>query len=151
MSPRTNASRRPATAAQRAESASQRAGSTPQRASRRPADAAPAPLVTPDGRYLIVRGRLWRRANPALPEDARERLVAELMAARREVGRALRADDERALREARRRVHAAKIALGERGPPWWADGAPDENRRLVASTAYARWYDELRKGEAPVR
>ncbi|WP_433937745.1 hypothetical protein AB3662_11815 [Sorangium cellulosum] len=107
--------------------------------------------MTPDGRYLIVRGRLWRRTNPALPEDVRERLVAELMAARREVGRALRAGDERALREARRRVHAAKIALGERGPPWWTDGAPDENRRLVASTAYARWYDELRKGEAPVR
>ncbi|WP_438031202.1 hypothetical protein [Sorangium sp. So ce233] len=107
--------------------------------------------MTPDGRYLIVRGRLWRRANPALPEDARERLVAELMAARREVGRALRAGDERALQEARRRVHAAKIALGERGPPWWTDGAPDENRRLVASTAYARWYDALRKDEAPVR
>ncbi|WP_438009696.1 hypothetical protein WME89_14045 [Sorangium sp. So ce321] len=113
--------------------------------------AAPGPLVTPDGRYLIVRGRLWRRANPSLPEDTRKRLVAELMAARREVGRALRAGDERALRAARCRVNEAKIALGERGLPWWSDGAPDENRRLVASTGYARWYGELLRGDAPVR
>ncbi|WP_437319768.1 hypothetical protein [Sorangium sp. So ce385] len=125
MSPRTTGAQRPATASPRAGGASQ--GS----------------LVTPDGRYLIVRGRLWRRANPALPEDARRRLVSELMAARREVGRALRAGDAGALRAARRRVNEAKIALGERGPPWWSDGAPDENRRLVASTSYARWYDAL--------
>ncbi|AUX41272.1 hypothetical protein SOCE26_026820 [Sorangium cellulosum] len=112
-------------------------------ARQRPATGAPAPLVTPDGRYLVVRGRLWRRADPSLPEDTRRRLVSELMAARREVGRALRAGDEAALRAARRRVNDAKIALGERGPPWWSDGAPDENRRLVASTGYARWYDAL--------
>ncbi|WP_437970131.1 hypothetical protein WMF04_12875 [Sorangium sp. So ce260] len=140
MSQRTTGARRPATASQRAGSASQRARS-----------ASRAPLVTPDGRYLIVRGRLWRRANPSLPEEARKRLVSELMAARREVGRALRAGDAEAVRAARRRVNEAKIALGERGPPWWSDGAPDENRRLVASTGYARWYDALCRGEKPVR
>ncbi|WP_437680241.1 hypothetical protein [Sorangium sp. So ce131] len=137
MSPRASARRRPATGAP-----------APTRA---PAPTgAPAPLVTPDGRYLIVRGRLWRRADPSLPENTRRRLVAELMAARREVGRALRAGDEGALRAARRRVHEAKVALGERGPPWWRDGAPDENRRLVASTGYARWYDALCRGGAAV-
>jgi hypothetical protein len=36
-------------------------------------------------------------------------------------------------------VHAAKVALGERGPVWWADGAPDLNRRLVRNTPYADW------------
>ena len=34
-------------------------------------EAAP-PLVTPDGRYLVVRGRLWRRTRPDLDPAARE-------------------------------------------------------------------------------
>ena len=34
--------------------------------------------VTPDGRYFVVRGRLWRRANPSLPTERRETLVHEL-------------------------------------------------------------------------
>lgn len=37
--------------------------------------------ITPDGRYCVVRGRLWRRANPDLPPDKRESLVRELMRA----------------------------------------------------------------------
>lgn len=96
--------------------------------------------VTPDGRYIVVRGRLWRRANPHLPDAERERLVGELMRARRDVGSARRAGDAEAEREARTRVHAAKVALGERGPVWWSDGAPDLNRRMAANTPYAAWY-----------
>lgn len=99
-----------------------------------------AALVTPDGRYLVVRGRLWRHANPALAAAARDRLVDELMSARRAVGDALRAGDADALRGARARVDAAKRDLGERGPVWWADGSPDFNRRLVQNTPYAEWY-----------
>ena len=49
--------------------------------------------MTPDLRYIVVRGRLWRRANPALAEDERQRLVAQLMAARRAVAAAKRAGD----------------------------------------------------------
>ena len=41
---------------------------------------------TPDGRYFVVRGRLWRSANPDLPEEERRQLVQQLMQARREVG-----------------------------------------------------------------
>lgn len=52
-------------------------------------------LETPDGRYIVVRGRLWRRTNPHLPEDERKRLVSELMAARRAVKEAA-GDEERA-------------------------------------------------------
>ena len=96
-------------------------------------------LTTPDGRYLIVRGRLWRRTDPRLPEDRRQKLVTALMDARRAVGRALRADPS-ALPAARAAVHAAKIALGERGPVWWDDGAPDLTRRMACSTPYADWY-----------
>ncbi len=46
---------------------------------------------TPDGRYFVVRGRLWRSANPDLPEEERRELVQQLMKARREVGVAKRA------------------------------------------------------------
>jgi hypothetical protein len=113
----------------------------------RPGAAAEHP-VTPDGRYFVVRGRLWRRANPALPAHERDALVRELMSARRAVGQALRAGDADAERAARRRVDGAKRALGERGPPWWSDGGPDLNRRLVANTPYAEWYAALGGGAA---
>lgn len=74
---------------------------------------------TPDKRYIVVDGRRWRATNPNLPEDERKRLVKELMSARRAVGAALRAGDKAAEAEARERVHAAKVALGERGEKWW--------------------------------
>jgi hypothetical protein len=37
-------------------------------------------------------------------------------------------------------VQAAKEGLGERGPVWWDDGAPDYNRRMARNTPYAAWY-----------
>ena len=83
-----------------------------------------------------MRGRLWRTSNPALSDEARESLVKDLMAARRDVGTAKRAGDASAEKSARARVHEAKVALGERGPVWWDDGAPDYNRHLVKNTPY---------------
>ena len=81
--------------------------------------------VTPDGRYFLVRGRLWRMSDPSLAPNRREQLVRELMAARRT--------------RDREGVDQAKRALGERGPPWWDDGAPDFNRHLAKNTPYADW------------
>jgi hypothetical protein len=104
------------------------------------------PPVTPDGRYFVMDGRLWRRSNPALGPRQRQLLVEVLMRARREVGLALRASDKDAERRARQRVHRAKVALGERGPPWWTDGAPDYNRHLAANTPYAPWFHALAPG-----
>jgi hypothetical protein len=98
---------------------------------------------TPDGRYFIVRGRLWRTSNPALAPDVRQQLVNELMQARRQVGLAKKAGDPEAERAARDAVDAAKRGLGERGPVWWTDGAPDLNRKMVANTPYAAWYAAL--------
>ena len=86
----------------------------------------------------MVRGRLWRATNPALPEDERQSLVNELMDARRAVRDA--GDDAGAEKAARARVHAAKVALGERGPVWWDDGAPDLNRHMAKNTPYAEWW-----------
>ena len=99
--------------------------------------------VTPDGRYFVVRGRLWRCADPALPDEERERLVRELMRSRSAVGRAKRASDRAAEQEARHRVHELKVALGERGPAWWSDGAPDYNRHLAKNTLYRDWFASL--------
>jgi len=33
--------------------------------------------------------------------------------------------------------------LGERGMPWWSDGAPDYNRRLARNTPYRDWFAGL--------
>ena len=96
--------------------------------------------VTPDGRYFVVRGRLWRCSNPHLSEAQRAELVAELMSARRAKQSAMRGGDGAAREVARLRVDAAKVALGERGPIWWDDGAPDFNRRLARTTPYAAWF-----------
>ena len=102
-------------------------------ASSRIASLCPRPLVserppypvTPDGRYFIVRGRLWRTSDPSLDPARREELIRELMDARR--------------KRDRHRVDAAKRALGERGDPWWTDGAPDYNRKMARNTPYADW------------
>ncbi len=86
--------------------------------------------VTPDGRYFVVRGRLWRMANPDLEEEERVRLVKRLMSARRAVRNAKAAKNHDAETAAHRAVDEVKRALGERGPVWWKDGAPDLNRRM---------------------
>lgn len=97
--------------------------------------------TTPDGRYFVMKGVLWRCSDPGLGPKQRAILVEVLMRARAGVGRALRAGDKQAERQARARVHRAKVALGERGPPWWKDGAPDFNRHRVKNTPYAAWYE----------
>ena len=74
-----------------------------------------------DDRYLVIDGRRWRRTDPAIPETLRVELVAELMDARRAVGTALRGNDRAAEAVARARVADAKVALGERGEPWWEE------------------------------
>lgn len=98
---------------------------------------------TPDGRYFVVKGRLWRCTNPALDEAVKKKWVKRLMDARRAVKDAKRAEDAAALKEARSQVDKAKVALGERGPVWWTDGAPDYNRYMAKNTPYADWYAAL--------
>jgi hypothetical protein len=91
------------------------------------------PERTPDGRYIIVDGRRWRASDPGLAPERRDALVRELMDARRAVGAAKRAGDATAERAARDRVHAAKVALGERGtPPWWEQSDDERAARWMA-------------------
>lgn len=96
--------------------------------------------VTPDGRYFLVKDRLWRCSDPSLSEPARAALVNDLMNARRAVKTA---KSEVETKTARTKVHAAKVALGERGPVWWGDGAPDVNSYHPKNTVYADWWRSL--------
>jgi hypothetical protein len=92
---------------------------------------------TADGRFVVVDGRRWRTADPALPGDVRERLLHHLGVGRSGV-RAARGDDG-AIAAARARVQLAKTGLGERGPAWWEQD--DAERR-------SRWESALRELDA---
>ena len=62
------------------------------------------------------------------------------MDARRAVKKAMKSADAAELVRARKAVDVAKISLGERGPVWWTDGAPDLNRHKVSDSPYAEWW-----------
>ncbi len=95
---------------------------------------------TADGRYVVVDGRRWRASDPSIPKPLAAELVKELMAARRAVREA--ADDDEEMAAARRRVADAKVALGERGAPWWepptAAGRDARIRSTVRALLWAR-------------
>ncbi|MCD2144563.1 hypothetical protein [Gordonia paraffinivorans] len=82
------------------------------------------PEHTPDGHHVVINGRKWRATDPLIPDERRSELQSILMAWRREVKRT------KGARAARDGVQAAKVALGERGIPWWEQ--TEEERR-------ARW------------
>lgn len=81
---------------------------------------------TDDGRFIVVDGRRWRATDPRIPEPLRAELVGGLMRARRLVKGGGDA--------ARPMVHDAKLALGERGEPWWEEGS-EEGRRTRLGAA----------------
>ncbi|WP_245191947.1 hypothetical protein [Amycolatopsis azurea] len=87
------------------------------------------PERTPDGHFVVIGGRRWRAADPEIPEEAATRLRGLLMRARRDVGAARRNQDAEAERDARSRVHLAKVGLGERGTPWWEQDSGERRRR----------------------
>ena len=80
----------------------------------------------PDGHHIVVDGRKWRATDTGIPDKLRAELVAELMRARRLVGSS---GDE-----ARPMVHDAKVALGERGEPWWEEPTDEGQRARLAAT-----------------
>lgn len=85
----------------------------------------------PHAQFLTIDGRRWRRSDPLIPASLRQQLINELMSARRAVSAA---SNRRALMHARRRVHDAKVALGERGRAWWLPpSAAARNLRIDAA------------------
>jgi hypothetical protein len=97
-------------------------------------------LTTPDGRYIVIQGRLWRAANPSLPAEAKVRHTRELLNGRRALKAAKGAGDEAAISAARKLISGAQVGLGERGKVWWKDGTPDLNRTLAKNSPYADWF-----------
>ena len=85
------------------------------------------PPRTEDGHHVVIDGRRWRATDPEIPQARRAELQGLLMAWRREVRRTRGTPEERSARDG---VQAAKVALGERGSPWW-EQTPAERR--------ARW------------
>ena len=49
--------------------------------------------------------------------------------------------------EGKSAVEAAKTLLGESGPVWWADGAPDEQGLTPPESRYSGWWDALSEDE----
>ena len=88
---------------------------------------------TTDGRYLVSRGVLKRCTNPNLEDRQRRALLKTLMQAR------MAKDREASLH--------AKIALGEAGPVWWEDGAPDFSNQPPDATPYKDWWLSLSQPE----
>lgn len=107
-------------------------------------------LTTPDGRYSVVQGRLWRAVNPSLPAEAKVRCTRDLLNGRRALKAAKTLADEAAMAAARAVIREAEVGLGQRGAVWWKDGTPDLNRQLVKNTPYADWHlaAEARRQEA---
>lgn len=97
---------------------------------------------TPDGRYFVARGKLCRCTNPALPDAERRKLIKQMMQARMAERRA---QDDSEYASARAAIDAAKTALGERGPVWWDDNAPDYSGCEPIETPYADWWQSLPK------
>jgi hypothetical protein len=86
--------------------------------------------------HLVIDGRRWRKSDPNIPEKLRSELVHALMDARRAVLAAKRAADEQAEKAARARVQDAKVALGERGRPYWQE--PTDEAQRIRATATIR-------------
>lgn len=98
--------------------------------------------TTPDGRYFVVNGRLWRCQNPNLTDEDAKKYKSDLGIARAAVKNTKKDTPER--KAAREAVNKAKISLGERGPVWWTDGAPDVNRKAPKNTSYATWWQSIK-------
>ena len=102
--------------------------------------------VTPDGRYILVRGRLGRMADSHLNPERKLELVRDLMRARRAVKEAKSSGDLAAEAAAHKAVDVSKRALGERGPVRWRDGSPDLNRHMAKDSPYSSWHVALSCG-----
>ena len=95
---------------------------------------------TDDGRYVVVDGRRWRTADPALPDDVRERLlhhlgVAPLRRADGGPGRGRRGGGRRPRAGAAGQDRAGGARHRLVGPGRRRPGGPAGRRRCASSTA----------------
>jgi hypothetical protein len=86
-----------------------------------------------DERWLLIKGRRWRRTDPCLPSDVVAELTSHLGRGRSAVRTAKKSGDDASVAAARRRVGIAKHGLGERGPYWWDEPEADRIERARAA------------------
>jgi hypothetical protein len=86
--------------------------------------------VTPDGRYFVVNGRLWRMSNPLLPLDERVRLVCALIKGATPSGRGTRRIGDQATEDM---LMNPLIALNER----WASTARSGGKTALKTITVA--------------
>ncbi|WP_210604232.1 biopolymer transporter Tol [Brevibacterium oceani] len=86
-----------------------------------------------DDKWLVVKGRRWRRTDPELESTVVEELKSHLGKARNAVRTTKKNGTEEELKQARHRVDIAKHGLGERGDYWWEMTL--DNRRKRAEEA----------------
>ncbi|MGJ9426030.1 biopolymer transporter Tol [Nesterenkonia halotolerans] len=104
-------------------------------------DAEPAESAEEESaRWLVIKGRRWRRTDPALPAELEAKLKSHLGRGRSAVGAGKKTGDDERVARARKRVNLAKTGLGERGPYWWER---DESARLEAARAAVAELDGL--------
>ena len=84
-------------------------------------------------RWLVVRGRRWRRTDPALPDEVAAALRSHLGTARAGIAACLHRGDPVAVAAWRHRVGLAKHGLGERGPRWWEEPVASRLARADAA------------------
>lgn len=97
----------------------------------------------PDDRWLVIKGRRWRRTDPALESVVVDELKSHLGAARNAVRTAKKSGSSRDLEDARHRVNAAKRGLGERGDYWWEMDPVQRHKRAEAALQELRSPDQV--------
>ncbi|TSI14928.1 biopolymer transporter Tol [Brevibacterium aurantiacum] len=70
-------------------------------------------------KWMVIKGRKWRRTDPELPEEMVAELKSHLGTARNAVRTAQKTGTDEEVSAARNRVSIAKHGLGERGDYWW--------------------------------
>ncbi|KUG58024.1 hypothetical protein [Nesterenkonia jeotgali] len=93
------------------------------------------PSAEEDQRWLVIKGRRWRRTDPALSEELVTALKSHLGRGRSGVAAGKKTGDEERVTASRKRVGLAKTGLGERGPYWWE--LPEAQRISAAKAALA--------------
>jgi len=91
-------------------------------------------------RWLVIKGRRWRRTDPALPSELEAALKSHLGRGRSGVGAGKKTGDQERVTASRHRVGLAKTGLGERGPYWWDR---EESERIADAKRILKELDAL--------